>query len=162
MANPNDEDVLMSALQYILPGAPANTRLAAVGGPIIIQNAYALSQGRCPAVHIEVDRQRHRLDGGPNVWAAQIRFLVTYYDRFDQTRATIDQIRAAINTDIKVMMANVQANSSLAVGGVARATSVHQIELSPYQGELDDKTIPGLTLVKRQMKLWVSVLPYDV
>jgi hypothetical protein len=161
MANPNDEDVLMQALQYILPGAPGNTRIAQVGGPIIIQNAYVLSQGRFPAVHIEVDRQRHRIEGA-NVWDAQIRFLVIYYDRFDQSRMTIDQIRAQINADMKIMMTNVQQNSSLAIGGVAKATSVHQIELSPYQGELDDKTVPGLTLVKRQMKLWVSVLPYDV
>lgn len=161
MANKNTDDIIMSALQYILPGQPYNTRLASIGGAILIQQEYKLSQGKFPAVHIEVGRQKHTIQGN-NVYDATMQFMITYYDRWDQAIVSIDQIRATINADLQIMMSNVQANSSLTVGNTNHATAVCDYELSPYKGELDDKTVPGLTLVKRVLTIDVNVLPYDV
>jgi hypothetical protein len=161
MANTNTDDIIMAALQYILPGQPYNTRLAQVGGPIYIQQEYSLSLGKFPALHLEAGRQKHSIQGN-NVYDADMQFLVTYFDRWDQSTISIDQIRATINADLQIMMTNVQKNSSLTVGNVSHATAVYAYELSPYKGELDDKIVPGYTIVKRALTLSVSVLPYDV
>lgn len=154
-----DRDI-MDALKYTIPGAPYNTRLAQLGGPIYIQDEYALQQGRFPAVHIETERQHLRLLS-TNHWFGEIRFIVAYYDRFERQFITIDQIRALIDADVKIILSNIQNNSTLEVNGTANATSVYRVDISPYSGELDQKTVPGLTLVKRTLKAYVNVLPYD-
>lgn len=154
-----DSDI-MEALQYIIPGTPYNTRLAQLGGPILIQDLYALQAGRFPAVHIETERQHLRLMS-TNLWNGEIRFIVAYYDRFEEQFITIDKIRKLIEDDVKIILANIQKNPSLEVNGSPNVTSVYRIDLSPYSGELDQKTVPGLTLVKRTLKVYCNVLPYD-
>lgn len=161
MGNPNSDDVIMQALQYILPGQPYNTRLASVGGPIFIQQEFKLSGGKFPAVHLEAGKQKHTIQGN-NVYDAEIEIIITYYDRWDQATVSIDDIRSLINSDLKIIMENIQRNSSLTVGNTPHATAVCTYEPSPYRGELDDKTVPGFTLVKRALKITVCVLPYDV
>lgn len=152
----------MSAIAYIAPGNPGNTRLSGVGGPVYIQDEYSLARGRFPALHIQADNQRHTITSA-NVWEGQLRVIVTYYDRWEQQNMTIDQVRANINADLQVIMSNLQDNSSLVVGNAASSVSLTRVELSPYAGELDDKkTVPGLTLVKRTLKLYINLLPYDV
>lgn len=161
MANPNTDRVLMDCLKTILPGYPTpNTRIAQLNCPIVIENEYAVSTGKFPAVHIEVGLQRHT-KCGPG-YEAVMHFVVTYFDRWDTQKTTIDALRLQIDNDLQQMMTNVQNNSSLTIGGVVRAVSVPTIDLSDYKGEIDDKTVPGLSLVKRFMTLTTNVLPYDL
>lgn len=151
----------MNALQVILPGYPTpNTNLANQNGQIVVQDAYDLSQGAFPAVHLEAGAQRHQLVTGLG-YDGIVKIDVSYFDRWDEQTITINGIRAAIDTDLAIMMANVQGNPSLAYGGNSYATSVPTIDLSPYKGEIDKDTVPGLTLVKRVMTLTVNILPYD-
>lgn len=161
MANPNTDKVIMQTLAVLLPGYPtANTTLAAVGGDVIVQNEYALSQGQFPAVHVEVGMQRHQLVTTTG-YSGIAKFDITYFDRWDEQQTTIDGIRSHIDDDLAVMMDNIQQNPSLAYGGAAHATSIPTIELSPYKGEIDKTSVPGLTLVKRVMTVTVNILPYD-
>ena len=161
MANANTDDVIMGAIANVIVGNPYNTRLANVGGKVYIQDEYSLSLGKFPALHIETDRQFHSIAGN-NVYDGQVRFLIEYFDRWDQATVSIDAVRLQISNDLKVMMNNLQQNSSLTVGNTAHCTVIQQYELSPYKSELDKSMVPGLTLVKRQLKLWVNILPYDV
>jgi hypothetical protein len=155
-----NDHAIMEALKYTIPGAPYNTRLAQLGGPIFIQDEYALQQGKFPAVHIEVERQHLRLMS-TSLWYGEVRFIISYFDRWEHQFRTIDQIRASIDTDIQVVMSNIQGNPSLVVNGTTNATSVYRIDPSPYKGDIDDKTVPGLKLIKRTLKVYVNVLPYD-
>lgn len=167
MANVNTDRVIMAALAVILPGYPSpNTNLATENGNIVVQSEYAISQGTFPAVHIEVGPQRHQLVTSLG-YGGTAKFDVSYFDRWDEQATTIDTIRTQIDADLTVMMGNVQRNPSLACdindgnGLQAHATSVPIIDLSPYKGEIDKDTVPGMTLVKRVMTVTVNILPYD-
>lgn len=152
---------LMAALQTLLPGYPTpNTNLATENGQIVVQDTFTLSGGTFPAVLIEVGPQRHQLITTTG-YAGTVKFDVNYFDRWDEQLATIDTIRTQIDTDLAIMMHNIQINPSLAIGGTEYATSVPMIDLSPYKGEVDKETVPGLTLVKRTMTLTINILPYD-
>jgi hypothetical protein len=160
MANPYTDTVMMAALAQVVIGIPPNTRVGTLGNPVIVEDEYTLSKGRFPAMHIETERQKHKIltTGG---YDGMVRFIISYYDKWDKSTARIDDIRKAIKTDLEIVMANVQGNSSLAIGGQAMATAAYEFVLSPYKGELDDKTIPGLTLVKRTLRVAYNILPYD-
>ena len=162
MANQFTDRVVMNALAQILPGYPtANTNLAQLGGSIVVENEYKLSNSRFPAIHIEVGPQRHSIETNSG-YSAVMKIMVTYYDRYDEQNTPIDTIRLNIDNDLQTMMTNVQRNTSLIVGQQSNAASVPYIDLSDYKGELENKVVPGLTLVKRMMTLTVNVLPYDV
>jgi hypothetical protein len=157
MANPNTDTVLMAAIaQVLLPG----TRIGSLGNPVVIEDEWQLARGRFPAVHIETDRQKHGKEGY-NVWSGHVRFIIAYYDRWDKASARIDIIRKSIKADLEIIMANLQHDSSLSAGGTPLATSAYEFLLAPYKGELDDRTIPGLTLVKRTLRVGYNLLPYD-
>lgn len=156
----NIDDDVMQTLQYILLGQPYNTRLSQVGGSVYIEEDYKLSNGKFPALLLEVGKQLHTVQG-TNVYEATLNIICTYYDRWDQTMVPIDTIRRNIKSDLMVMMGNVQANPGLQKDGSSHG-SLQKIQLDPYRGSLDEKTIPGLTLVKRAMTLTINVLPYDV
>jgi hypothetical protein len=158
MANPNPDSVIMSAIATI---APAGTRLASFGNPVIIENEYLLSQGRFPALHIEADRQKY-VPCGASVYDGTAKFLITYLDRWDQATVSIDVIRKNVKSDLEIIMANLMHNSSLAVAGEATAVSISQYQLSPYRGELDSTTVQGMVLLKRTLTVTVNVLPFDV
>lgn len=162
MANPNTDRVIMGALATILPGYPTiNTTLGSLGCPIVIQDEYALSTGKFPALHLEAGRQKHSIVTYAG-YDGEVEILVTYFARWDTQSTRIDALRLQIDNDLQQMMTNVQANSSLILNGQAMAVAIPTIELSEYKGELDDKMVPGLSLVKRSMTLTVTILPYDV
>lgn len=161
MPNQYTDRVVMAALAQILPGYPTkNTILAQLNGNIVIESSYKIATGAFPALHLEPDRQKHSIVGA-SVYAGQMTILATYYDRLDAQSNTIDTVRQKIDADLQQMMTNVQQNPSLVVGQQENATSVPTLELSPYKGELDDKLIPGVTVVKRILTLTVNILPYD-
>jgi len=158
MSNPNPDSVIMNAVKQI---APTGTRLATLGNPVVIENEFALSQGRFPALHIEADRQKY-MPCSTDVFDGTAKFLITYLDRWDQATVSIDTIRQNVKADLEMIMENLMANSSLAVQGEATAVSISQYQLSPYRGELDSTTVQGMVLLKRTLTITVNVLPFDV
>ena len=166
MANPNTDRVLMSAIQQV---GLTGTQLSAMGGTVVINDAYTLSSGitpqgvpvTFPALLLTVGTQKHTVVTYAG-YDGVIQILATYYDRWDQQPNTIDTIRVNIDSDCQLIMTNIQHNSSLTVGNVSHAISIPTIELSHYEGEIEWKQVPGLVLVKRILTFFVNILPYDV
>lgn len=156
--NPNTDRVIMNALAQI---GPTGTNLLAMEGQILIQNAYALSLGSFPALHLTTGQQKHSVISA-SVFDGVVNIIGTYYDRWDQQPQTMDTIRANIDADLQMIMTNIQHNSSLVVGTTSHAVSIPTIELSAYEGEVDWKTCPGMVLVKRSITFTINILPYDV
>lgn len=166
MANPNTDRVLMGAIQQVGLGG---TQLSAMGGTVVINDAYTLASGVTPqgvpvvypALLLTVGTQKHTVVTYAG-YDGVTQILATYYDRWDQQPNTIDTIRTNIDADCQIIMTNIQHNSSLVVGNVSHAVSIPTIELSPYEGEIEWKQVPGLVLVKRILTFFVNILPYDV
>jgi hypothetical protein len=158
MANPNTDRVIMQAMAQI---GPAGTNLLAMQGQVLIQDMYRLSLGTFPAFHLSTGQQKHTVVS-MQVYDGLVHIVGTYYDRWDQQPQTMDDIRASIDADLSIIMTNIQHNSSLVVGTTSHAVSIPIIELSPYEGEVDWKTCPGMVLIKRSITFTVNILPYDV
>lgn len=158
MSNPNTDILLMQALGVV---APAGTRLQSLNGPVLIEDETSLAAGKFPALHIETGPQRHKVISGA-VYDGEVRFDLTYFDRWDTQSQTIDQIRSIIRDDLEKMADNIRHNSSLTIGNVFHTISIPVIDYSPYKGEIDYRSCPGLTLVKRILTITVNLLPYDV
>lgn len=156
--NPNTDRVIMQAIAQI---APVGSLLQSMQGQVLIQNIYQMSLGNFPAFHLTTGQQKHTVVS-MSVYDGVVHIVGTYYDRWDQQPQTIDTIRANIDVDLQLMMTNIQHNSSLVIGTTTHAVSIPEIDLMPYEGEIDWKTCPGLVLVKRSMTLTVNILPYDV
>lgn len=158
MANPNTDKVIMQAMSQIIT---AGTILASKGGPVVINDAYTLSIGSFPALLLTVGTQKHTVITYAG-YEGVVQILVTYYDRWDQQPQTLDTIRSNIDADMQLVMTNLQHNSSLVVGNTEHAISIPTMELSPYEGMIEWKQVPGLVLVKRVLTCFVNILPYDV
>ncbi|HZU01521.1 MAG TPA: hypothetical protein VFA10_17770 [Ktedonobacteraceae bacterium] len=166
MANPNTDLVILQALAAILP---VGTRLLALnpitptapyGSTVYIQDDFSMAQGAFPALQLYADTQSYTrnsqlsYDGGA-------QFHAEYCDRWDTQPNTIKAIRDAIAADLEIMKSNVGKNEALVVNGVEHATSVPKLTLSGYHGMLDSSIAPGLTVVKRELVIYVNILPYD-
>lgn len=156
--NPNTDRIIMSAIAQI---GPTNTQLLAMQGQVLVQDTYNLSLGNFPAFHLSAGQQKHAVVSG-QVYDGILHVVGTYYDRWDQQPQTMDTIRANIDADLATIMTNIQHNSSLVIGTTTHAVSIPIIELSPYEGEIDWKTCPGMVLIKRSITFTVNILPYDV
>lgn len=162
MADVSTDQVIMQSIATIAPGYPvANTRLAQLGGKVVVENEYTIGTGNFPALHIESMAQKHQVVSR-NVYDGTLKVELCYFDRWDTQPNTVDNIRKQINADLQTIMTNLQVNSSLVVDQTPHAVSIPIMELSPYRGELDWRTVPGLTLVKRCLTLTINILPYDV
>lgn len=167
--NPIAEPTLLAALKPILRGYPTpNTNLAAIspsqtGDEYIYINdvsAFALDSTPFPGVLLAVGPQRYGRNSRAT-FAGTFTAVVRYFDRWEQTTRTYDQVWADITTDLLRMQSNVETNDSLSQGGAAYTMSLPDLSLSPYQGQVFDEPVPGMKLIHRDLTLNFNILPYD-
>ena len=159
--NPTPDSVILAQMKVIIPGYPVqNTVLLPAN--IFIQNTDALQLPTTsfPAMNLKSGRQRYKRIG--EEYDGTLETTATYYDRWDTQNATFDAIWKGICTDLERVAANLQSNDSLTNGGVAYTTSMLEMSFSDYTKEVDTTTVPGLTLVKRDLVCTWNVLPFLV
>ena len=164
---PTPGTLILQKLAVILPGYPVpNTRLAATSvsqtglEQIYVQSPYALSQGSFPAVLLMSGAQHYSRNSNVT-YDGTLEAIAHYYDRWDRQQIPIEQVWANIDADLLRMQSNIESNESLAQGGVAYAVSIPHIALSPFEADLDEKTVPGLVLCVRTLSAHINILPYD-
>ena len=164
--NPIPPAILMAQFKIILPGYPtANTQLAVASSSgtgvenIYIRDRYGLmSTGSYPAVNLRMGAQtRSRISR--TTFAATVDVWVEYFDKWDQTTTTLEQISRNIGDDLERMAANLETNETLTNGGFAYTVALPVMVMSddhPFMESLGAEEIPFRTL-----KVTCHVLPYD-
>ncbi len=158
--NPNTGQVVLAAIAVVAPGYPTgNTTLLAAN--IYVQDVSALQavSASFPALLLESGEESHTRIG--EEYMGELPVTATYFDRWDTQTQTIDDIWASIDTDLNLVMSNLQDNPSLAYGSSTHTTNISRFRLSPYKAAVDKETVPGLELVKRSLTMIVDLLPYD-
>lgn len=172
--NPAADYALLPALAKILRGYPTpNTNLAAqdsVNGTgdasIYINNHEAmLAPGALfPAVHLSLGKpMRSVVQSLRSRVIPSIPILIEYYDTWTETTRIFDAIWTAIGEDLYRMLANVEDNQTIAIGGVTYADGMPAYEIEQYVGR-EFHTVPGgapgLTLVRRTASIGLQQLGY--
>lgn len=162
--NPYPATVIMARMALLLVlGVEENPPLPLFvqkGGAVWVQKKYEMSEAATwPACHLESAPQQHMRVSGGSEYLAQLSVIISLYDRWDSSPATIDALRANLDSDVELLMATLQANENLSYGGNAMATSIPRFAISPYKGEIDESM--GIKLVVRTLTPIINVLPYD-
>lgn len=161
--NPNTDLVVMQAMAQVAcqgTGSTQNTVVAPANVYVQSEDVLQLPATVFPLLHLESLDLVEECIGEEYAGTLQVR--ATYYDRWDTQTLTMDQVWANIALDVERVKSNLMDNQSLAVGASAHAVSLPKVRTSPYRGEVDQTTVPGMTLVKRYMDITVELLPYDV
>ncbi len=161
--NPYPATTIMNRMATLIPLGYQGTvpQFVQKGGQIYVQNRFQLSQGKFPAMHLESGAQLHHRYSGGSSYIGRLQVIISLYDRWDANTQTMDAIRATLDSDIELVMALLQANENLAYNGTAMATSIPDIAVSAYRGEVETELIPGLKLVYRTLIPTLNILPYD-
>lgn len=159
--NPYPDIAIMQRMAALIPaGTEGQTPLfVQKGGAVFVQQKYALSQATFPSCHIEAGAQVHSRNSQRS-HIAQIAVVIAVYNRWDQQLASIDALRADLDSDVRLIMATLQDNENLVLGGNAMATSIPRYSINPYRGEVDPD-LAGMNLIFRALTATVNVLPYD-
>lgn len=162
--NPATERIVFQALRNIIT---TGTQMAVTVNDgqngisqVYIHNRAALYAGGFPAIHLEATTQKYRRTS-QREFEGIVFMVVEYYDEWVADNETIDAIRARIADDMERVKSNLESNDALNYLGVALLMSVSHIELSPYEGEIDQHN-SRLPLVYRGMTAEANILPYDV
>ncbi len=157
----NDVISPLQAINALATVATAGTRLASVGGTVLVnRRADALMQtGHWPFLSlIESSQSTGRIEW--RTWQTKLAVLCIYADRFDQQGSVaIDTLWATIDTDLRLMKANIENNPRLMVGGVQNALDIAEFILSPYQGEMNTKDYP-VPVVERILQIHLNLPSY--
>ena len=159
---PNDVYTPRQVMQQLITVLPTGTHLAAIGSTILIDDATSLYQNSAiwPAAVVREGKQTTaRIDY--RTWQTKLTLQLDYYDRWDQQPTSLSAIWANIDTDLRLMKANLENNPGLIVTGVRYVESVVSTELSEYQAALTqtDKPFPVPTL-NRQLIILLNLLPF--
>jgi hypothetical protein len=159
--NPTTDLVIMTNMKVIIPGYPAQNAVL-LPANIFIQNSDALQLPTTsfPAMNLKSGKQQYKRIG--EEWAGTLETIGTYYDRWDTQSITFDVIWAGICADLERVAANLQSNDSLTNSGAFYTVSMAEMTFSDYAKEVDNATVPGLTLVKRDLVCVWNVLPFLV
>lgn len=164
--NPNTSIVVMQTLRSLLP---VDTKLAetSVSGNgrelIYIQEKYKMALGMTTipiAVNMYTSSQERYRDA-LRAYSGLTTIEVCYYTRIDSQDVDFDALWAAMDTDIERMAANVESNDTTEYAGANHTLSLERLTIAPYEPELDT-SIPNFTLLKRDMSLTFSLLPYSI
>ena len=159
---PNDVYTPRQVMQQLITVLPTGTHHAAIGSTILIDDATSLYQNSAiwPAAVVREGKQTTaRIDY--RTWQTKLTLQLDYYDRWDQQPTSLSAIWANIDTDLRLMKANLENNPGLIVTGVRYVESVVSTELSEYQAALTqtDKPFPVPTL-NRQLIILLNLLPF--
>ena len=165
--NPNIDTVILNAMAPVLIGNPPNTRLSlvdvATGGlaQVVIQKRSFLLNPLAvfPLVHLTSGIQRYIRVFGQG-YEGTLESVLEYYDRWDGQTILIDDVRAAIATDLERIKANIESNDALTVGQTTHTMNTIGFSLSGYEGV--ETSYFGTVLVHRTMRMTHNLLPYDV
>jgi hypothetical protein len=161
--NPATPPVVLNALKAILP---SGTQLAAGSADgtglsqIYIDNKMALAFGAFPAVHLSGGRLKS-LKQSRATYHGTTSVVLWYYDRWDSQPQSIDGVLATLSLDILRMYSTIESNAALSYANVPVTQTITAMTLSPYLGEIDHDTIPGILLVYRKISIDYVLPPYD-
>ncbi len=160
---PNDvstpRQILAAVAALITPG----TRVASTQVFVDTSQSLYLQTTTWPLVTLaegpqSVARIYYRL------WQVKLTAFLTYYDRWDQQPQSLDTIWANIDSDLRIMKANLENAPTLS----GTADSLVHFALSTYTGgavgkgetlAIADAPLP-VPLVYRQATLLINCLPY--
>lgn len=164
--NPNTPLAIMQALRTILPVDTklAETSLSGTGVELIyIQQKYKMALGMTSiqiAVNMHTAMQERYRDA-LRAYAGVASIDVCYYTRIDSQDVDFDALWSAMDVDIERMAANLESNDTTEYAGSNHTLSLERLTIAPYEPELDT-SIPNFTLLKRDMSLTFSLLPYSI
>ena len=151
--------VMAQLVTIMLPG----TRLVSTSNNILIDDLTALQKNTTiwPIAMLEETKQSiARI--APKAWQTKLTLVCTYYDRWDQQpNTTISAVWENIDTDLRIMKANLENNPALIVSGTRYIENIVSTELSPYEGALSQPN-KALTfpVAERSMTILVNLLPF--
>lgn len=158
--NPNTARVILNAMKTIATGYPTqNTILEPANVYVLSRQLTQLPKAIFPALALWAGKERHKRVGFE--YEGTLPVTASYLDRWESQSIAIETIWANMDADLQRVISNLQSNESLAQGGVAYTTSISDLEFSDYEAELDDRLVPGITIVKRECTMIVNLLPYD-
>lgn len=166
--NPTTDTKVLAALAQIVPGYPTpNTQLAIASASqtgaelVYVQTEFAMWQTALfPAVLLSSGPQGYTRKSWRS-YDGVLQAFVDYYDVWEQTTRTFDQIRADIAADLERIKANVESNDSLTIGGAAMTVSAPKMSLSPYEGNFF-RNEAGREFIYRRLAINFLLLDFDV
>lgn len=159
---PNDIYTPRQVMAQLATVLATGTTLASIGNTILIDDSTTLYQlnTKWPAALLQEGKQTTaRIDY--RTWQTKLTLLLDYYNRWDQQTQDISQIWALIDTDLRVMKANLENAPALIVSGTRYVESIVSTELSDYQAALSqpDKPFP-VSVIQRRMTILLNMLPF--
>lgn len=168
LRSPNDVILPTQVMTALASVMRLNTRLA--GANVIYQNDYTplLAQTTtfpCVVIH-EATQSASKI--AFRIWQRKLTLVAEYYDRWDTQTASISDIWALVDLDLRRMAANIEDNPTLTVNSVRAVKGVSRLDLSPYIGEAaaQGQALSGLNtplpfpLVRRYLTMTMTLLPY--
>jgi hypothetical protein len=159
----NETETILQALTAMQTVMLANTRVQQAGGTIFLNDAtalYAMTATWPSMVLSEKPQSTARI--AYRTYQTKLEVLAAYYDRWDEQTASLAQIWAAVDLDLRRMKANLEDNPALILNGIRGCEGIVDVALSPYEGQALGKTdgpFP-VPVVVRTALIHINGLPY--
>lgn len=157
--NPSTDSQLAAALQQIVY---VGTKVPS-GAVFVREFNKMINTSQFPAINI-TGGGWHRARNSRSTYAGTQIMQVTYYNRFDQTNTTIEDLWIAICNETEIIGANIENNETLLIGQTSYNISINGISVGPDEPDAHSKisTDSGLTLLKRDVHVSYLIMPYTV